>query len=144
MSIGFKIKYKIDNNGCHICVSHSKNPNGYPVIQRNYKRQLLSRYTYEQNFGKIPTGLIIRHKCDNPACINIEHLELGTQKDNVQDMIKRGRKPIGENSPVAKLTDEQVREIRESKLSCIEIGRKYGINRRYVYNLKNKTQRKDA
>ena len=40
-------------------------------------------------FGEIPKGMVIRHKCDNPNCCNIEHLEIGTQKDNIEDMIKR-------------------------------------------------------
>jgi hypothetical protein len=47
-----------------------------------------------EKYGEIPKGMVIRHKCDNPACCNIEHLEIGTPLDNVNDMIERGRKAI--------------------------------------------------
>lgn len=61
-------------------------------------------------------GMVVRHKCDNPRCINPEHLELGTYSDNTQDMLKRKRNktivPLGQNNGRCKLTDEQVQEIR--------------------------------
>lgn len=49
------------------------------------------RVAYEMFNGAIPSGFVIRHKCDNPNCVNPNHLEVGTQKDNAQDMVKRGR-----------------------------------------------------
>lgn len=61
-------------------------------------------------------GKVVRHKCDNPRCINPDHLELGTYKDNTHDMLKRGRHtnsiPLGEFSGRCKLTDSQVKEIQ--------------------------------
>jgi len=57
-------------------------------------------------------GLVVRHKCDNPACINPNHLELGTQKDNLRDMAERGRSTRGEAGHFAKLTADQVEDIR--------------------------------
>ncbi len=66
---------------------------------------------------------MIRHRCDNPSCINHEHLEVGSQLDNVRDMLERGRanKAKGETNGRAKLTAEQVAEIRNSY-----VPRKYG------------------
>ena len=49
------------------------------------------RVSYEMANGPIPDGLIIRHKCDNPNCVNPKHLESGTQKDNMLDASFRGR-----------------------------------------------------
>ena len=71
--------------------------------------------SYELFVGPIPKGKIIMHICDNPPCVNPRHLVLGTQKDNVQDMLKKGRghKIKGEAIKTSKLTVSKVKEIRE-------------------------------
>lgn len=92
-----EIEYVINDNGCHICTSHSKNPKGYPQIQRYKKPWVISRYLYTQKYGEIPERMVVRHKCDNPSCINIEHLELGSQQENMNDMVERGRSLKGIN-----------------------------------------------
>lgn len=51
----------------------------------------MSRYMWTLIHEEIPAGQVVRHKCDNPFCINTDHLELGTQKENIRDMIERGR-----------------------------------------------------
>ena len=62
---------------------------GYPVI--NGKHKLLHRHIWElANKAKIPKGRVVRHRCDNSICINPEHLEIGSQRDNVMDMVERG------------------------------------------------------
>lgn len=64
-----------------------------------------------------PDGLVVRHKCDTPLCVNPHHLEIGTVSDNVRDMIERGRQPVrdqrGEKNGAAKLTAADVERIRE-------------------------------
>lgn len=77
------------------------------------------RIAYELIKGAIPAGLNVLHKCDNPKCANPKHLFLGTQKDNIQDMISKGRRRSadtvakGENNPNHKLTEAIVIAIRE-------------------------------
>lgn len=70
------------------------------------------RIMYAITHGEIPDGLIVRHKCDNPPCVNPEHLEIGTHQDNFADRDKRGRAAKGEKNGNVKLTQAQVDEIR--------------------------------
>lgn len=94
----------------------NKDSNGYGRIRyggvANYPAH---RLNYELLHGPIPDGLVLRHSCDNPACINVAHLDPGTQKQNIADKYERGRAnhATGENHGRAKLTREQVDAIRQ-------------------------------
>lgn len=135
-------------NGCMKCISHCKDSDGYTRIRYNGKHERLFRVIYIKNFGKIPKGMVIRHKCDNPYCCNIEHLEIGTPKENVRDMIERGRdlyhKPkinlLGEKNGSHKLTEKQVKEIYLSDLSSYKLAKKYNVSRTNIIYIKNKKQ----
>lgn len=105
-----KIRYYVSKQGCWICTSHSLS-NGYPIVSRGGRRFKLSRVMYEKYKGKIPTGMVVRHKCDNPACINPDHLLIGTQLDNIQDRVDRDRSVKGEDVHSATLTEKEVKEI---------------------------------
>lgn len=74
--------------------------------------RLAHRVSWEMHFGPIPDGLIVRHKCDNPACVRPDHLELGTPHDNNLDMATRGRSTAGTKNRHAKLTEYDVTIIR--------------------------------
>jgi hypothetical protein len=100
-----RIGYKTDHKGCWIPTSRSKNDSGYPIIYRDGRKIKLSHVMYEARFGAIPEGMVIRHKCDNVACINPDHLEVGTQADNIRDKIERGRQPVGSAHHNAILSD---------------------------------------
>lgn len=60
---------------------------------------------------EVPDELLVRHRCDNPPCVNPEHLSLGTDKDNKRDALSRRRACVGERHPFARLTDGIVNEI---------------------------------
>lgn len=90
---------------------------GYGVLNVNGKTARVHRLAYEAWVGPIPEGLDLRHKCDNPPCMNPDHLEPGTRRQNVQDMVSRKRyntdnTPRGENHGRAKLTNQDVLDIR--------------------------------
>lgn len=68
-----------------------KQPRGYGFFANRGNQIAAHRYSYIQEHGEIPDGLVVRHTCDNPNCVNPRHLEAGTHKDNYQDMISRGR-----------------------------------------------------
>jgi hypothetical protein len=86
------------------------------------------RKVYQDAFGPIPKGMVVRHKCDNRECVNLEHLELGTHKQNMEDRAKRNRWH-GEQVPKAKLTEQQVREIKalKGKMSSYAVSEKYPV-----------------
>ena len=101
----------IKENGC-IEWAKQRDTDGYGRISIKNYPHMVHRVAYEIYIGPIPPGMLVCHKCDNPSCFNHAHLFLGTGKENLQDMVSKGRKPKGENAVNAKLTEEQVREIK--------------------------------
>lgn len=69
------------------------------------------RISWEYHFGPIPDGLHCLHKCDSPRCVQPDHLFLGTNLDNIADMVAKRRHRFGATKPLAKLDDEKVRQI---------------------------------
>jgi|ERR1700722_10325618 len=100
--------------------------------------KLAHRMSYELTFGEIPDGMNVCHACDNRKCLRPEHLFAGTQKENVQDAIAKNRwakeKPNqkGEKSHKAKLTEEEVLEIRRlhatGTMGYRKLSAKFGVN----------------
>jgi hypothetical protein len=76
------------------------------------KMVIAPRASWELANGPIPDGLFVCHKCDNPICVNIDHLFLGTPKDNTMDAKSKGRLNHGEKCHLSKLTSDKVLEIR--------------------------------
>ena len=89
--------------------------------------------------GPIPPGLVVRHRCDNPPCVNPDHLEIGTQADNQADMAIRGRSKWGgvhgEATPNAKLTNEAVKEARRLRAqgwTQLALAHRFGVSVRAI------------
>ena len=124
-----QVEYTVDSNGCWVCTSHRPNKNGYVYIHVNGISYRLNRYVYQLYHGEIPSGLVVRHTCDNRKCMNPEHLILGTQRQNMQDMVNRHRQAVGELNGKVKLTEEQVKEIQlDSTTKYKDLAKKYGVS----------------
>lgn len=114
---------------------------GYGQREHQGKRRYAHRIAYAESRGLSLDdidGLVVRHKCDNPPCINPDHLEIGTYADNNRDMWKRGRGKAprfsGNDHPMAKLTDSQVEEIRKRYVprskenGQVALAREFGVH----------------
>jgi hypothetical protein len=124
---------------------------GYGVFWINGGNKYAHRLSYELYKGEIPAGLVVMHSCDNPACVNPDHLSVGTYKDNSQDAVKKGRNAYGERNGSAKLSVQQVLEIekllKEGKHTHRHIGSMFGVSKcpvgRIARNLGWKLDRAD-
>ena len=121
---------KTDSSGCWIWTG-ARTSAGYGQIRIQHTAYYAHRLMWIMMRGVIPYGLEILHKCDNPPCVNPDHLFMGTQSDNILDSVSKGRfnRPSGENHPKAKLTSTQVQEIRKAKLSQRKLAHEYGVTR---------------
>lgn len=104
---------------------------GYGMIKRKDKNHYCHRYVLEL-LGHNLTNKVVLHTCDTPHCCNPAHLKIGTHADNVADKVDKDRQPKGSLCNLSKLTEEQVREIKqELKLGNLEqkqIASKYGVD----------------
>lgn len=115
---------------------------GYGTFWFLGKNITAHRYSYQLAKGKIPKGMLVCHSCDNPKCVNPNHLFLGTYADNVNDMMAKGRNPDkrGERHHLAKLTNKDVQEIRQlaaQGISKAEIAKRKGIDQSTVSRIVN-------
>lgn len=97
-------------------------------------------YSWKVNFGDVPKGMYVCHKCDNTRCSNPQHLFLGTAKDNNRDCVNKDRHPKGERHGNAKLTEEIVKKIRhflKMKIVATEIARQLKVSLHAIYHIKN-------
>lgn len=138
-------------DGCWIWSSFH-NEYGYGQLRFRGRMRGAHRASWEINCGPIPDGLFVLHKCDNPGCVNPNHLFLGTNQDNLRDASNKGRlwgqhnpkkcaKNLGKWKGVgakgskhhhAKLTEYQVIEMRKEyatmTISLAALGHKYGVH----------------
>jgi len=142
-------------SGCWVWKFSRNNKNYGRKKTKQRNSTLAHRLSYEIFKGRIPEGLIVCHKCDNPPCCNPDHLFVGTFKDNSQDCIAKGRNRAGEKGVQpehlkhckkhSKLTPSQrlevVRRYSDENECRFKIASEFGIKPHYVYLLASRLGR---
>jgi hypothetical protein len=105
---------------------------GYGQISHKNKGLLAHRVAYELVVAYIPDGMLVLHSCDNPPCVNPQHLFLGTHQDNSDDCVAKGRiaHNVGSLAGAAKLTEEDVLKIKErlsARMTQRRIAEEFGV-----------------
>lgn len=133
------------------------NQYGYGIAWTGFTEVRAHRAGFEYQVGPIPDGLMVLHKCDNPACVRGTHLFSGTKKDNAQDALKKGRlgaqirtikrlwagrfrvTMTGENAPQSKLKEAQVLEIRKlykkGVYGTYRLAKRFGVCQQTVHEI---------
>lgn len=131
-----KVERTMRAPGCWLWTG-SKIPQGYGRVRIDGKALATHRVSWEMHRGPIPKGLHVLHYCDEPACVNPNHLFLGTHTDNMRDMFAKGRcDRKGEAHGSAKLTSSQVREIRAAPNGSAAMAEKYGVSYCTIKNIR--------
>lgn len=137
-----EIRWVKNEKGCMICVSHARNQGGYALRRdkKDGKHKALHKILWEEQHGALPKGMVLLHSCDNPSCINLEHLSVGTRLDNVQDAKVKGRmKRKGTESFVRKLRPKQVIDIwNDQEHTIAELARRYGVSPSLISDIRAK------
>ena len=110
--------------------------NGYGSLRFNGKQWYAHRLMYVRKYGNILDSQVIRHKCNKPLCVNIDHLIIGTQQDNMADMIKSGNSLRGSKNINAKLTEDQAMFIKNSKMKGVELAQMFGVSKHTISKIK--------
>lgn len=120
--------------GCWVW-THGLDNNGYGKITYKSATTRAHRISYELYIAEIPSGLHVLHRCDNPACVNPDHLFIGTHADNMRDKTKKGRAigaHPGESHHKAKLTVEKVLKIRGDARNPTQMACEYNVDRKTI------------
>lgn len=147
-----KVDVRKSNNSCW----YWKNPThvfGYGMFAIDKKHYTAHRLALIFFTGEEKKNMMVLHSCDNPACVNPNHLRWGTAKENTKDSIDRGRKtdpprngtlpPIryGEENPISIMTEKKVKQLRmdysKGDVSHRELAKKYGISKSTVGQIVN-------
>lgn len=133
----------VTETGCQIWLGSTRR-GGYGHMTVAQKSCMAHRLAYEEYVGPIPEGLFVCHRCDTPSCINPDHLFLGTNQDNLSDMVAKGRNVSGAKRP---LRDEDVLEmcglLRETRMEQADIASRFDISQAMVSRINHGNRRQN-
>ena len=150
LSIGRRkpLEVCIEGLGCWEVISHWRNSQGYVSLgiigSSPPEKERAHRLIWKHRNGKIPKGMCICHQCDNPPCINPNHLFIGTQAKNIEDRESKGRGNTtrGEDTGLNKLSEEEVLQIRRLGIYAKQttIAKWFNISQTQVCRIIKKTR----
>jgi hypothetical protein len=126
-------------SGCWLWTAHC-NRGGYGVHSVGKKLILAHRFSWEMRHGPIEEGKYVLHFCDQPSCVNPDHLWLGTKAENNRDRAIKGRSSRGAHRNTSKLSETQALEIRRRALAgetLASLGREFGVTWQTVQGIRN-------
>lgn len=138
---------RVDKSGNCWLWTGATDDKGYGRLSFKGRRAIAPRVAYELTHGVSPGQLQVLHRCDNPPCVNPDHLFLGTNADNIRDMCAKGRawiqqpenKRHGSDNPSAKLSHEEAVAIREAyankSMNGVELAEVYGVGNSTIYKV---------
>ena len=142
------IEWEVDSiTGCWNCTSHAQYEDGYVRTWVNGRNSRLSREIIKAKHpelldvnGRLPSNIFARHLCDNPKCINPDHIVPGSHQDNMNDMIAHGRSSYGAINSTAVLDEITVRAIRENHINTnSELALQYNVFGSTIRRVRDRT-----
>lgn len=128
-------------NGCWL-FDGNKNWNGYGLIWHDGKAIRAHRASYMAFVGPLDANAVVCHSCDIPACVNPEHLFVGTRLENNRDAKKKKRNAFGERNGHCKIPDREIPLIRASSETQTSLARRYGVDPSTISQIKSFKKRK--
>jgi hypothetical protein len=137
-TISERLMAKVDNKAPSGCWEWTGQTNyyGYGLIWHNGKAVKAHRVAYKLYCGPLRAEQVVCHTCDNPKCVNPKHLFRGTRLENNRDCAAKGRRPSGASHWNAKLTQEDVAQIRASTESQSVLAQRYGVSPSHISGIK--------
>lgn len=143
------VSHVVVSGGCWIWTA-ARDSSGYGVVRVAGRQERAHRLSWMVFRGPIPSGACVCHTCDNPQCVNPDHLWVGTHQDNMDDKVRKGRVPRGGQHYMAArlrastgLNDyaTRIKAMRASGLRVSEIARRLGIKRTTVSSIAHRANR---
>lgn len=116
----------------------TSHPFGYGRFGYDKKIYLSHRLSYQIHYGSITSKDCVLHKCDNPSCVNPQHLFLGSRADNAIDRTQKNRTLKGSAVTISIFTEQQILDIRASIKSVKQLAIDYNANIQTIYNIRNR------
>lgn len=136
----FLSRFNHSDNGCWEWNGH-KDKDGYGILPTNHSAVRAHRYSIHYFKGVDPSGFVVCHSCDNPSCVNPDHLFLGMPIDNVGDMLAKQRdRMIGSRNNKSKLDERKALEIYNSKDTSSNLASFYGVSVSTIKRIRAKKQ----
>lgn len=128
---------RVTETGCWLIEYGASVGIGYKLVRAGNYEWYAHHFAHFMENGPVPLGTVRRHTCDQPNCINPEHIIAGTHADNVADKVSKNRHCYGTKHYRSRLTEEQVYEILASQgKTYAELSQIYGVSRGGIHNIK--------